>query len=184
MPNGDEPRVSLLEAPHPHTKATRPVRRWIIPIVVLGFVFAARATIEFAARSRALEIQAIQKDTSALRESLTALDGQSKNAMVLRDRIVSLGKLDRPEARFSTYLDRVEAITLPNIAFTEMDADIPNTLKLQVLAPTYRDAAQQLRAMEQSGFFKDVEAQAMTSLFDERGNLRAVKFSITLKTAP
>ncbi len=187
-PGGDVLRVSLI----PEEGAAQPAKRGvglagviitvvISVLVVLGGYVAARA----AAGAREAEIAGVDtliaQTDARIREADLVL-GEARDA---GRRLTALDTLLDRHVRWTGFFTWLERNTIPTVTFTQLRSESVGTVTLDALAAGFPAAAEQIvvfRTAPQA--VTAVETSAINADIAPNGEVRGVRFSVTLSLAP
>ncbi len=135
----------------------------------------------------------VQEQLDATSASISGLESSTLGrAQVLQRLTGDVKKILDQHVYWDTFFQKLEAITLPSVTYTNMSVDVSGTVSISAVGKTYKDVGDQLLIMQQAkDFVTDVSITSATKSSStspatpgQTAPTEVVTFSIALKVVP
>ncbi|TAK05574.1 hypothetical protein EPO33_00275 [Patescibacteria group bacterium] len=190
MPAGSDHvlRVSLI--PEEGGKPVKSSRGGLRIVVAVGIVSVIAVAAGYGvaramAGQRTAEIKNVEAVIAQTDARIAEADANLVSTRRAGRQLGAVRKLLDGHIQWTRFFDYLERNTIPTVTFTQLRSESVGTVTLDGLAESFAAAAEQIVVFRTStGMISGVEAGGMTADVAPNGEVRGVRFTMTLTLAP
>jgi Tfp pilus assembly protein PilN len=161
--------------------------------VALVLVAAIVVGLQLYSKRVEARVANVQAELDTITVSVSALEsGTLGRAQVLQRLTGDVRRILDQHVYWDGFFQKLEAVTLPSVTYTNMSVDVSGTVTLSAVAKTYNDVGDQLLTMQQAkDFITDVtitsgtkSSAATPGAPGQSTTAEVVTFSISLRVVP